>query len=81
MSLGIPVITSNTSSLPEITNGSALLVNPQSVKDIKLAITKLSTSKELYQQLSKKSLTQSQKFSWTKTAQSTLALYEKIQNL
>lgn len=80
MSLGIPVITSNTSSLPKITNGSALLINPESTKDISQAIDQLCNSPTLRQKLSRLGLQRASQFTWTKTAQSTLALYEKIQN-
>lgn len=80
MSLGIPVITSNTSSLPEITNHAAILINPYSISEISQAISQLISSKKLYTTLSKDSLIQAKKFSWTITAQKTIALYEKIQN-
>lgn len=80
MSLGIPVITSNTSSLPEITKNCAILINPESTEDIKQAIVRIANSETLYEKLSKKSLLQSKKFSWTKTAHDTLAFYEKIQD-
>ena len=80
MSLGVPVITGNSSSLSEIANGSALLVNPESVKDISQAIDQLSKSKTLHLKLSRLGLKRASQFTWTKTAQSTLALYEKIQN-
>ncbi len=78
MQVGVPVLTSNTSSLPEVTGQGGLLVDPSSVTSIYQAIEKLATRPTLRQSLSKKALKQAKKFSWAKTATQTLAVYEKI---
>lgn len=77
MKVGTPVITSNTSSLGEITNNSALLVDPHSVKEIAKAIEKIATSSSTRQSLIKKGIEHSKKFSWLQVAKETLNFYEK----
>jgi len=76
--VGTPVITSNNSSLKEISQNAALLVNPTSVKDIQKAIEKIISSPKLRNDLSKKGLKISQNFSWQKTAQKTLQVYNSL---
>ena len=75
LSLGIPTITSNVSSLPEITGGAALLVDPTNVDELYLGIKRLLEDETLYQELKKKAILQARKFSWMKTAQKTIELY------
>ncbi|XZE45327.1 glycosyltransferase family 4 protein [Pirellulaceae bacterium SH467] len=45
-SVGVPVITSNRSSMPDVAGGAAVLVNPEDPLDIRAAITKLATDQE-----------------------------------
>jgi glycosyltransferase involved in cell wall biosynthesis len=51
MAAGVAVITSNTSCLPEVAGGGALLVDPRSAAEIQNAMEKLLTSRELRQEL------------------------------
>lgn len=62
MMLGVPVITSNASSLPEITNGSALLVSPYDIRDISNAIKQIEHSDDLRKELIFKGLRRYQEF-------------------
>ena len=78
MSLGIPIVTSKTSSLPEVVGNAAILVNPNSTSNIQNALTKIIKSEKLRQKLIKRGLLQAQKFSWDLTAQKTLKIYQKI---
>ncbi len=78
MAVGVPVITSNTSSMPEVGGSAALYVNPASIDEITNQISRLYQSKGLRQNLIKKGLAQSHRFSWTKTAKQTLKVYQKI---
>lgn len=78
LKVGTPVITSNISSLPEIANDSAILVDPTSVIQIQRAIEKIVHSQKLRQKLAQKGIEQSQKFSWLKTAKQTLQIYNLI---
>lgn len=65
----IPIITSNVSSMPEVVGEAAILVNPESVDDIKKALSQLTFDTELRQNLIEKGRIQRQKFSWEKTAE------------
>lgn len=78
MSCGTPVITSNTSSIPEVTKDSALLLNPYDTELLANSIYKLLTNNELKLNLSQKGFMRSLSFSWEKTAKKTLKVYEKI---
>jgi len=78
MSSGTPVVTSNTSSLPEVAGDAALLVNPAEIFDLYEAMEALVTSPSLREELRGKGLEQSKKFTWEKTACQTLEIYRKI---
>ncbi len=78
LKVGTPVITSNNSSLGEISQGAAILVDPTSVVQIEKAIEKMVHSQKLRQELRQKGLELSQKFSWSKTAQQTLQIYNSL---
>lgn len=75
---GIPTITSNTSSLIEITNSAALLIDPLSIDDIHNAMKRVMHDNFLYDNLKQKSIEQAKKFSWRKTAEETINLYNSI---
>jgi len=77
MASGIPVITSNTSSLPEVAGDAALLVDPQSDEELRSAITKVVSDPTLRQTMSDKGLDQARKFSWKQIARDTLKVYEE----
>jgi len=64
MACGVPVITSNISSLPEITGDAALLVNPLDPKEITKAILRLLYDEQLYLRLIQNGLNRPQRFSW-----------------
>ena len=68
MASGCPVITSNTTSLPEISGDSAFTVNPYSVEEIADAMYKLYNDKELRYNLIKKGLNRYKIFDWEKSA-------------
>ena len=78
MACGCPVITSNLSSLPEIAGKSALLINPNDIASISQAINKISDDESFRKKMIESGLVQVKKFSWEKTAQETIKIYEKI---
>lgn len=78
MACGAPVITSNTSSLPEVAGNAAILVNPQNIDEISTNIMKVLEDDNLKKQLSQKGIEQAKKFSWKKTAEKTLAAYMSL---
>jgi len=78
MTLGAPVITSNSSSLPEITGDSAFLINPNDSMELAEAMLNLIRDRVLRDNLIFKGKEQANKFSWEKTAQATLNVYRSI---
>lgn len=73
---GIPVISSNTSSLAEILNDSALLINPYKINELIEAMRQLLTDKNLYEHLRTKILHRTQEFQWETSAKKTLQVLQ-----
>jgi glycosyltransferase involved in cell wall biosynthesis len=80
MTLGTPIITSNTSSLPEVTGNSALLINPNDSMELADAMLNIVGDRVLRDNLIFKGKEQANKFSWRKTAQATLNIYRSVLN-
>ncbi len=78
MACGTPVITSNTSSMPEIGGSDAILVNPEKANEIADALIKLESDDAYYQQQKEIGLKRAQLFSWKKTAEQLLQLYKEV---
>lgn len=75
MACGAPVITSNTSSLPEVAGDAAILVDPKSTRDIRAALAGVVNDVPVQDRLRDAGLVRAGRFSWTKAAQSTLDVY------
>lgn len=73
-----PVITSNVSSMPEVSGQAALLVDPYSEEEICRAMVKLSKDHKLRRELVEKGREQLKKFSWDKAARQTLSVFEEV---
>lgn len=69
MNAGVPVICSNTTSLPEVGGHAVLYVDPFSMSQIKEAMIRIYQEKELRDVLVSKGFVQKEKFSWDKTAE------------
>ena len=69
MNAGVPVICSNTTSLPEVGGNAVLYVDPFSLSQIKDAMIRIYQEKELRESLVEKGFRQKEKFSWDKTAE------------
>jgi len=78
MACGTPVITSNTSSMPEIGGKDAILVNPESADDICAQLLRLESDEAFYQQQVQVGLRRAKEFSWEFTAEQLLNLYEIV---
>lgn len=76
MSLNTPVITSRTSSLPEVSSDGALMIDPNDDNEIANALEKLWKDDSLHNELITKGKRQTARFSWTKTAEQTLEIYQ-----
>jgi glycosyltransferase involved in cell wall biosynthesis len=69
MQCGVPVITSNTTSMPEVAGDAALLVDPASVNSISDAMLKLVKDESLRHELSVKGKARAKNFSWDRSAE------------
>lgn len=78
LKVGVPVITSHNSSLIEISQGAAILIDPNSTESIAKAIEKIVHSKKLRQQLSRQGIEIAKKFSWQTAAKQTLMVYTSL---
>lgn len=78
MASGTPVIASSVSSLPEVVGGAARLVNPENVFDIANGITEVLLDDKLRQDMVVKGRRQAAKFSWTRTAEQVVRVYEEL---
>ena len=76
MQCNVPVIASNVTSIPEIVNDAALLVNPFNIEDIKNAMLKIYNNNSLREILIKKGKIRKQDFDWTITSEK---IWESIQ--
>jgi len=76
----IPVITSNTTSMPEIAGEAAEYVNPYSISEIAESITRISNDPKYCQALIEKGRARKQAFSWDKTADLLWKTIEQIQS-
>lgn len=75
MQCGVPVITSNTSSLPEVVGEAGVMVDPQDADELCQAMLRIYNSAEVRKKMSFDSLAQAQKFSWKKCAEQTIDAY------
>jgi glycosyltransferase involved in cell wall biosynthesis len=78
MASGTPVVTSSVSSLPEVVEDAAVLVNPENVFEIARGIREALTNESLRATLIQKGLRQAQRFSWESTARQVLEIYREL---
>jgi len=77
LACGIPVITSNRSSLPEIVGDAGILIDPNNVDELAAQMSMLAADNDLRIELRRKGLARAQLFSWERTARETIAAYER----
>ena len=80
MACGTPVITSNTSSMPEVAGVDAALIDPTDSNTITDMMLRLETDAEYYSRIRDYGLNRVKMFSWNHTAESLLSLYEEVYN-
>ncbi len=78
MACGVPVVTSNTSSMPEIGGSEAILTDPTKAEDICAALLKLETDQRYYDEKKRVGLERAKMFSWRSTAEQLLELYREV---
>ena len=78
MACGVPVISSDRASLPEVAGGAAALFNPESVDALEGLIYNVLSDNGLRQMMLQKGFQNIQRFSWKDTARQTLEIYNKV---
>ncbi len=76
MQCGIPVITSNTSSLPEVVGDAAIMLEPLDIDGLCQNMLKIYNDSSLRDNMSFKSIEQAKMFSWERCTQETLKAYK-----
>ncbi len=77
MSCGCPVVTSKTSSLPEVAGNGAILIDPHNTNEIAESLYEIIIDKQKRRKIINLGFKNIQRFSWEKTAKETLRVYEK----
>lgn len=78
MSMGVPVVTSSVSSLPEIGGNAVLYADPEKPSEIARAISRILLNPHVAQEMAKRGRQQASRFTWEQTARDTLAVYERV---
>lgn len=79
MACGAPVITSNTSSLPEVVGDAALLIDPHNTGELAGAITRVLENTALQEELRQKGYARAAQYTWAASARTMLSVYEQLQ--
>ena len=72
------VIVSNVSSLPEVVGDAGMLVAPEDVEGLTVAMWRVLGDENLRREMREKGLKRAQTFSWQRAARETLAVYRKV---
>jgi glycosyltransferase involved in cell wall biosynthesis len=75
---GVPVVTSNVSSLPEVVGDAGLLADPRNADEVAARIREILSNPARAQELRKRGLERVAQFSWAKMAKETLAVYDEV---
>lgn len=78
MASGVPVITGNRTSLPEVVGDAGLMVDPDDVDGMRESLQQLLEDRAYAQDLGLRGLARAQTFSWDRCAQETLAVYTRV---
>ncbi len=78
MNYGVPVITSNVSSMPEVAGDAALLIDPNDEKGLADAMKRILVNDEIRKIMISKGYERVKKFSWKRCAEETLDTFEKV---
>jgi glycosyltransferase involved in cell wall biosynthesis len=78
MARGVPVITSNTSAMPEVAGGAALLIDPYNVDELASALIRLTSEPSLSGDLIRRGHARALGFTWESAVAQTWAVYEKV---
>jgi glycosyltransferase involved in cell wall biosynthesis len=79
MAVGLPVIASNTSCLPEVYSEAAMFFNPDSLSELVGCLDRIIADSHLREELITNGFRQAKKYSWEKMARKTIAVYQQAQ--
>jgi glycosyltransferase involved in cell wall biosynthesis len=77
MRCGVPVIVSNTASLPEIVDSGGLMIDPDKPNELYLAMKELLLNRDFYELMKHRAMMQAIRFSWRASARELLGIFEK----
>jgi glycosyltransferase involved in cell wall biosynthesis len=77
MQSGLPVVASNTSSLPEVIGDRGIMHNPKDYDALAESIIKLLENKDFYEEMKEKGIEQAKKFSWEKTTKEIIEIFKE----
>ncbi|MDP4087889.1 MAG: glycosyltransferase family 1 protein [Bacillota bacterium] len=80
MACGVPVVTSNSTSIPEIVGDNAVTINPNDINALFEAMLSVLEDEKLRENLITKGLVRASELSWKETAAKTLKAYSKVVN-
>jgi len=80
MAHGTPVVTSNTSSIPEVVGNAAVMVNPENVFEIMHALHRVLCDRLVREKLKARGVLQAQQFSWDNSVRRMLEVYHEVVN-
>lgn len=78
MACGTPVITSNTTSLPEVIGDAGIMINPQDLNQLTESIKNILSDKLLWQSFSAKGLSRAKLFTWQRAAEKIFSIYQNV---
>jgi glycosyltransferase involved in cell wall biosynthesis len=78
MTVGVPTVVSNRASLPEVTDGGALVVDPHDAEDVARALDNLLSDRYLARDLTARGRAVADRYSWTESARRLAILYERV---
>lgn len=78
MASGVPVVTSNQTSLPEVVGDAGLMVAPDDVDGLRLSLLQLLDDRAFADDLARRGLERASSFSWERCAQETRSIYTKV---
>jgi glycosyltransferase involved in cell wall biosynthesis len=78
MAHGTPVVTSNTSALPEVVGNAAMLVNPENVFEISRALQRVLTDQSLRDRMKTAGIEQVRRFSWEASVRRMVEVYTEV---
>ena len=78
MACGVPVVTSNTTSLPEVVGEAGITLPPTDIKAVQDALWRVLSDSALREAMCRSGAARARQFSWEAAARETLAIYRNV---